>query len=40
MSEHIIEIDDDSFENEVLQSPIPVLVDSWVRPLQSHCPHH
>lgn len=29
MSEHITEIDDDSFEKEVLQSPLPVLVDFW-----------
>jgi thioredoxin 1 len=29
MSEHIHYITDDSFEQEVLQSPLPVLVDYW-----------
>lgn len=29
MSEHITAITDDSFENEVLKSDIPVLVDYW-----------
>jgi len=29
MSEHIIEIDDDSFDTEVLEAAIPVLVDFW-----------
>ncbi|MBF0200406.1 MAG: thioredoxin [Desulfamplus sp.] len=29
MSEHILEIDDDAFETEVLQSSIPVMVDFW-----------
>ena len=29
MSEHILEIDDDAFEKEVLQSTLPVLVDFW-----------
>ena len=29
MSEHIIEVTDDSFEDEVLKSGEPVLVDYW-----------
>ncbi len=29
MSEHILEIDDDSFDKEVLEAQIPVLVDFW-----------
>ncbi|SLM30748.1 Thioredoxin-1 [Desulfamplus magnetovallimortis] len=29
MSENIIEIEDDAFEQEVLKSTIPVLVDFW-----------
>ncbi|MEJ2316744.1 MAG: thioredoxin TrxA [Gammaproteobacteria bacterium] len=29
MSEHIIEVTDDSFEDEVLNSSEPVLVDYW-----------
>jgi len=29
MSENIVEIDDDSFENEVLKSDKPVMVDFW-----------
>ena len=29
MSEHIVHISDDSFEQEVLQSEVPVLVDYW-----------
>ncbi|MCP3675176.1 MAG: thioredoxin TrxA [Gammaproteobacteria bacterium] len=29
MSEHIVHISDDSFEQEVLQSELPVLVDYW-----------
>jgi thioredoxin 1 len=29
MSEHIVVVKDDSFENEVLKSNIPVLVDYW-----------
>jgi len=29
MSEHIHYISDDSFEQDVLQSPLPVLVDYW-----------
>jgi len=29
MSEHIIHLTDDSFEADVLQSDIPVLVDFW-----------
>ncbi|MBF0231836.1 MAG: thioredoxin [Desulfamplus sp.] len=29
MSENIIEIDDDTFESEVLKSNLPVLVDFW-----------
>lgn len=29
MSEHILEIEDDAFEKEVLQSTLPVLVDFW-----------
>lgn len=29
MSEHIFHVSDDSFEQEVLQSTLPVLVDYW-----------
>lgn len=29
MSEHIVSVTDDSFEDEVLKSDIPVLVDYW-----------
>ena len=29
MSEHIVAVTDDSFESDVLQSDIPVLVDYW-----------
>ena len=29
MSEHITHLSDASFEQEVLQSPLPVLVDYW-----------
>lgn len=29
MSEHITHLSDDAFEQEVLQSPVPVLVDYW-----------
>lgn len=29
MSEHIIHLSDASFEQDVLQSPVPVLVDYW-----------
>lgn len=29
MSEHIVHISDDAFEQEVLQSQVPVLVDYW-----------
>jgi thioredoxin 1 len=29
MNEHIIEVTDDSFEEDVLNSEIPVLVDYW-----------
>ena len=29
MSEHIVHISDDSFEQDVLQSEVPVLVDYW-----------
>jgi thioredoxin 1 len=29
MSEHIIELDDDAFEEKVLQSDKPVMVDFW-----------
>jgi thioredoxin 1 len=28
-SEKVIALDDSNFENEVLQSPVPVLVDFW-----------
>ena len=29
MSDHIVHISDDSFENDVLQADLPVLVDYW-----------
>lgn len=29
MSEHIVKVTDDSFEEEVLSSDVPVLVDYW-----------
>lgn len=29
MSEHVIEVTDNSFEKDVLQSDLPVLVDFW-----------
>jgi len=29
MSEHVIEVTDASFEQEILQSPVPALVDFW-----------
>jgi thioredoxin 1 len=29
MSDHITHLSDDAFEQEVLQSPLPVLVDYW-----------
>ncbi len=29
MSEHVLEVTDASFEQEVLKSPVPVLVDFW-----------
>ena len=29
MSENIVEVSDDSFENDVLKSDVPVLVDFW-----------
>ena len=29
MSEHILHLSDDAFEQQVLQSPVPVLVDYW-----------
>lgn len=29
MSEHVLEVTDASFEQEILKSPVPVLVDFW-----------
>jgi thioredoxin 1 len=29
MSSHILHVTDDTFESEVLQAPLPVLVDYW-----------
>ncbi len=29
MSEHVIEVTDDLFDQEVLKSPLPIIVDFW-----------